>query len=83
MIHWKKGLQPGMAYVMLGRTSRLQDIYIVESSDKFDPKDIRVSEHALNETKRLNNLFAEMKAKEEALFQDNFTILPLKNELYQ
>ena len=59
---------------MLGRCQKLQDIHIVESTNKFDPKDIRVNEKAMEETERLNYRFVELKEKEESLFEDNFTI---------
>ena len=34
VLHWSVRMQTGMAYVMLGRSERLQDIFIVK--DKFD-----------------------------------------------
>ena len=53
-----------MAYVMLGRSQRLEDIYIVENPSKFDPSYIRVNEAALSETKRIHCQFEEYKKKE-------------------
>ena len=55
-----------MAYVMLGRSQRLEDIHIVENPSKFDPSYIRVNEAALSETKRIHHQFEEYKEKEEA-----------------
>ena len=46
-IHWTNGMQNGMAYVMLGRSVRRQDIYI---SGKLDPSQIRCDPDALEES---------------------------------
>lgn len=76
VVHWSKEFKEGMAYVMLGRTQDLNDIYIFEDEKegKFDPKNILVNESALEETKRIRSKFGEIKAKEESLWNDNFTI---------
>ena len=76
VVHWNKEFKEGMAYVMLGRTQDLNDIYIYEDDKegKFDPKNILVNESALEETKRIRSKFQEIEAKEESLWNDNFTI---------
>ena len=35
IIHWVKAMKRGMAYVMLGRSQRLEDIYIAGKLDPF------------------------------------------------
>ena len=62
MIHWDKTFQPGMAYVCLSRTQRLEDIYIVESKDKFDPSSIHAHPDALQENDRIHRDFEKLKA---------------------
>ena len=63
-----------MAYVMLGRSQRLEDIQIVEKECKFDPAAIRVCPDALNESNRIQELFEANKAKEAFLWTNHFTI---------
>ena len=55
-IHWTKKMQnePGMAYVMLGRSEKLEDIHIIGDID-FDS--IKCSLPALEESKRLYEMF--------------------------
>ena len=64
VIHWTNSMQNGMAYVMLGRSSRRQDIYI---AGELDTSQIRCDPDALEETERLQDVFdeneAEMKEK--------------------
>ena len=64
IIHWTKAMQNGMAYVMLGRSTRRQDIYI---AGELDTSQIRCDQDALEESKRLNDVFdknvAEMNEK--------------------
>ena len=74
MIHWDKTFQPGMAYVCLSRTQRLEDIYIVESKDKFDPKSIHAHPDALIENERIHNEFEKLKLAQRQLFENNFNI---------
>ena len=74
MIHWDNSFQPGMAYVMLGRTQKLEDIYIVESKDKFSTSGIKVDEKALKECERIRTKFEESKRKQEEVFNDHFSI---------
>ena len=71
VIHWQTSLQCGMAYVMLGRSEKLEDIYIV---GEFDPKGIKVSKEALEETERLEQMFISEKEKEDSKYKDCFTI---------
>ena len=59
-IHWTNGMQNGMAYVMLGRSVRRQDIYI---SGKLDPSQIRCDPDALEESKRLSKEFDDREAE--------------------
>lgn len=58
VIHWskefKKKTNAGMAYVCLGRTEQLKDIYI---RGKVDPAGIHASPEALEESKRLQTIF--------------------------
>ena len=74
MIHWDKTFQPGMAYVCLGRTQRLEDIYIVESKDKFDPSSIHAHPDALIESERIHTEFEKLKGAERQLFENHFNI---------
>ena len=58
VIHWsgkfKSRKNAGMAYVALGRSEELKDIYI---KGTVDPKGIHASPEALEETKRIENIF--------------------------
>merc|ERR1712051_1053744 len=60
VIHWTTGMKNGMAYVMLGRCSRLQDIYIC---GKLDLTQIRCDKDALEESQRLEKIFDENEAE--------------------
>ena len=71
MIHWSKRFQEGMGYVMLGRSERLEDIYI---SGNFDASQIRCNRAALEETKRLHTEFEVIKEEKESFFSNYFTI---------
>ena len=71
VIHWESGFQDGMAYVMLGRCVKLEDIYII---GEVDPAGIKVNPEALAETIRLNNEFLIIKEEEESSYRDCFTI---------
>ena len=59
-MHWSKEFKrktnAGMAYVSLGRSTRLKDIYI---KGKVDPIGIHASPEALEETERLQSIFDE------------------------
>ena len=61
-------MQEGMAYVMLGRPERKEDLYITKD---FDPSKIKCDEkYSLHEAKRLSQVFDDKeKAKQER--QDN------------
>ena len=50
VIHWSSRLIVGMAYVMLGRTELLNDMYI---ADDFSVEQIKCDASALAESKRL------------------------------
>ena len=54
VIHWHKKFMEGMAYVMLGRCERLEDIYI---AGDFDIGKIKASPEALIENQRIVNQF--------------------------
>ena len=60
VIHWTKGMHKGMAYVMLGRSSRRQDIYIC---GELDLSQIRCDPDALEESQRLEKVFDEKEAE--------------------
>ena len=49
-----KGMQKGMAYVMLGRSSRLQDLFI---AGELDVNEIKCDPNALEESNRLEEIF--------------------------
>ena len=59
VIHWTKRMQEGMAYFMLGRSSRLEDIYI---TGELDLSQIRCNQDALRESQRLLEIFDEREA---------------------
>ena len=65
-IHWSKDFKnkknAGMAYVCLGRSEKLKDIYI---SGELDIEGIHSSPDALAETQRLQNIFDENLLKEK------------------
>ena len=71
VIHWESGFQDGMAYVMLGRCVKLEDIYI---KGEVDPAGIKVNADALAETERLCYEHWIIKEKEESSYRDCFTI---------
>ena len=50
----------GMCYVMLGRSERLQDIFI-KCNEEFDMSAIRCNQEALSESKRLEDIFEKNK----------------------
>ena len=54
IVHWNKRLIDGMAYVMLGRCERLEDIYICGD---LNTGKIRVNTAALEESERLEQLY--------------------------
>ena len=54
VVHFCGNFKPGMAYVMLGRCERLQDIYI---SGDFNINQIKCSSEALQESRRILDEF--------------------------
>ena len=60
-IHWTN-FQYGMAYVMLGRTERLEDIFI---SGELDVSQIKADPKALEESKRLEEIFNQSEKEQE------------------
>ena len=75
VIHWSEAFKssqyPGMAYVALGRTEKLKDIYI---KGKVDPEDIHASTEALEETKRLQTIFDQRKANLSKKYENHLKI---------
>ena len=61
IVHWQKGFKDGMAYVMLGRSESLEDIYI---AGDFDPTLIKCDKEALKEAKRIDEAVS-LREKEE------------------
>ena len=61
VVHWQPKFKEGMAYVMLGRCERIQDIFI---AGEFDSRYIKCSKDALAESKRLEKIVHERKAGE-------------------
>ena len=56
-IHWCENMQDGMAYVMLGRPERLEDLFI---SEDYDPSQIKCDvTYSLPESKRLDKVYDE------------------------
>ena len=54
-IHWCENMQDGMAYVMLGRPERLEDLFI---SENYDPSQIKCDvTYSLPESKRLDKVY--------------------------
>ena len=53
VVNWNNRLPPGLAYVMLSRAERLEDIYI---TGRFDPDKIKCIPEALAEAKRLDEI---------------------------
>ena len=56
VVHWNKRFLPGMAYVMLGRCERIEDLFI---AGDFDSTLIQCSPAALKEAKRITQLVTE------------------------
>ena len=61
-IHWPNVKKPGMIYVMLGRSERLEDIYI---SGELDVSKISCDQEALEESKRLEEIFNRSEKEKE------------------
>ena len=61
-----KGMLKGMAYVMLGRSERLEDLFI---AGELDVAQIKCDPNALKESKRLEAIFdlAEKERTKERL----------------
>ena len=52
-MNWNKKLPRGLAYVMLSRAERLEDVYI---SGRFDPEKIKCVHEAMKESERLDEI---------------------------
>ena len=61
-IHWPNVKKDGLIYVMLGRSERLEDIYI---SGELDVSKIACNPEALQESKRLEEVFNQSEKEEE------------------
>ena len=53
MVNWSNKLPSGLAYVMLSRAERLEDIYI---AGRFDPEKIKCVPEALAEANRIDEI---------------------------
>ena len=73
ILHWHKRMkhEHGMAYVMLGRTEKLEDIYI---SGEIDFNGISCYHVALKESNRLLAKFKESESKKMAENNDSLTL---------
>ena len=71
IVHWSGGLKDGMAYVMLGRCERLQDIYIV---GEFDKSGIRCSAYAKVISEELDKAFDQRMSKEEENWNSSLSV---------
>ena len=71
IVHWSGGLKDGMAYVMLGRCERLQDIYIV---GEFDKSGIRCSGYAKVISEELDKAFDQRMSKEEENWNSSLSV---------
>ena len=60
VVHWHKNMPAGMAYVMLGRTELLSDMYI---AGDFNVDQIKCDQSALAESNRLLELFDDAEKK--------------------
>ena len=67
-----------MAYVMLSRAERLEDIQIIESKSKFTMECIKANEDALKESKRIHDDFEALK-QEKMIFQMKHTTIAYLN----
>ena len=61
-IHWPNVKKDGLIYVMLGRSERLEDIYI---SGELDVSKIACNPEALKESKRLEEVFNQSEKEKE------------------
>ena len=61
-IHWPNARKYGLVYVMLGRSERLDDIHI---SGKLDVDKIACDPLALEESKRLEDIFNQSEKEKE------------------
>ena len=59
VVHWSNRMQAGLAYVMLGRCQRLEDLFIVR--DKYDVSKIRCCKEAKQESDNLDERAQERK----------------------
>ena len=71
IVHWSGNLQDGMAYVMLSRCERLQDIYIV---GEFVKSSIKCNSYAIVETEDLDKAFDQRMSKEEENWNSSLSV---------
>ena len=73
VIHWHKHMQreKGMAYVMLGRTQKIEDIYI---SGTLNFEGISCSDAALKESRRLLEEFESMEKESSELLKTHWKL---------
>ena len=65
IVHWHKKLKEGMAYVMLGRCERLEDIFI--SKKDFDIAKIRAKPEALEQSQKILEMYENRMEKRHNL----------------
>lgn len=83
ILHWGSRLPVGMAYVMLGRCEKLEDLYI---TGEFDPGQIRCHPDALEEAQRLDaiafeRLMEQQKLEEKSLIISYVNVRSLREHL--
>ena len=61
-IHWPNVAKEALLYVMLGRSERLEDIYI---SGELDVSKISCDQEALEESRRLEEIFNQSEKEKE------------------
>ena len=68
--HGNKKMRPGMAYVMLGRCERLEDVYITKD---FDVSKIKCDTASLIESRRINDIARNRADEELNLYEATYT----------
>ena len=71
IVHWRSSFRDGMAYVMLGRCERLEDVYIVGS---FNPKYIHCSKDALIESQKIEEIDMQRRELEEEILSTSLRV---------
>ena len=71
IIHWNKRMTDGMAYVMLGRSERIDDVFI---AGDFDINGIKCSKLALDESNRLLQIHLNRNMDQDEFRSKNWKI---------